>query len=591
MSLNSANGSAIVPEFREAFGCGLRRYQTVRTRFLFTVCAFLWIGISVYGSSTIDTGHPRLYFSTNDLASLRANRFQGTRKLIWGNLAQSADWCLTRDVRQNWIAPVSPDPRYENLYDRFYAIMADLAITEHLSFAYAFSGDARYGEAARQWVLASCRTWQHEAEAHPDSGKAYAVSRLLKGVAVGYDAVFHRFTMAERNEIRETLTRISRKYFDEWFNTTAISGPTYHTHHAIVEWGSFGVVALALLGEEAEAPKWLEATTRKFEQDLLSNGLAQDGAQIEGATFWASTMQYRLFFMDALRRVTGKDLFGRFADKMNPSLALASIACRKSPGLDEHNANVVLEPSYGQLDYYAPILLALAREYRRPLYQHLARWDKSLGRLQHTRYVTPHGEELLFELAGYAYLWCDDSVRDQADETKLSWHFPSVDEAYARASWKPGALLVGLRKGELVVHSGGYSVLVEPGMTNQPPGKIRDFIDDGRRAVLRYVSESTSFEIELDRKKELLLIHRTSPNSWRFWSQGEPKRHANQLQWEKGARLVIRKGELADWSPQGYTTELSVGNGLLPLDDPLKRAYPIGTVAPNMTGELLIEIR
>ena len=142
-----------------------------------------------------------VYFSTNDLASLRANRFQGTRKLIWGNLAQSADWCLTRDVRQNWIAPVSPDPRYENLYDRFYAIMADLAITEHLSFAYAFSGDARYGEAARQWVLASCRTWQHEADAHPDSGKAYAVSRLLKGVAVGYDAVFDYLTANVRDGI------------------------------------------------------------------------------------------------------------------------------------------------------------------------------------------------------------------------------------------------------------------------------------------------------------------------------------------------------------------------------------------------------
>ena len=79
--------------------------------------------------------------------------------------------------------------------------------------------------------------------------------------------------------------------------------------------------------------------------------------------------------MDALRRVTGKDLFKPFAKQMNADLALASIACRKPPGLNEHHANVVLEPSYGQLDYYAPILLALAREYRRPLYQQLAYGD------------------------------------------------------------------------------------------------------------------------------------------------------------------------------------------------------------------------
>src|SRR6185295_693289 len=142
-----------------------------------------------------------------------------------------------------------------------------------------------------------------------------------------------------------------------------------------------------------EARKWLEATTRKFEEHVLPNALAPDGAQTEGATFWASTMHYRLFFMDPLRRVTGNDLFKGFSKQMNADLALASIACRKRPGLDEHQANVVLEPSYGQLDYYAPILLALAREYRRPLYQQLAYWDQSLGSIQHTRYVTPHGEE------------------------------------------------------------------------------------------------------------------------------------------------------------------------------------------------------
>src|SRR4029077_17889397 len=103
---------------------------------------------------------------------------------LWTNLRDSAEACLKLAPRRPWIAPVQPDPVYENLYDRFYAIMGDLAITEHLAFAYAFSGEERYGEAARQWVLASCRAWKQEADGAPDGGKAYAVCRLLKCVAV-----------------------------------------------------------------------------------------------------------------------------------------------------------------------------------------------------------------------------------------------------------------------------------------------------------------------------------------------------------------------------------------------------------------------
>src|SRR5262249_52034435 len=160
----------------------------------------------------------------------------------------------------------------------------------------------------------------------------------------------------------------------------------------------------------------------------------------------------RLFFMDALRRVTGKDLFSKYRLVMSPDLALASIATHQWPNrFDEHQQNVVLSPAYGQLNYYAPVLLALAREYRIPTCQYLAQWDETLGAIQKTRYRTSHGEQLLFELGGYAYLWCDETTPTKPLEKRLSFHFPSVDEGYLRAGWKSDGLLAGVRKGELVV--------------------------------------------------------------------------------------------------------------------------------------------
>ena len=324
-------------------------------------------------------GHPRLYVTAAELPRLRELRAAGVHAMIWKNLIGSAEWCLTLRPRTHWIAPVAPDPGYENLYDRFYAIMKDLAVTEHLAFAYVLSEDARYGEAARRWTLASCRAWQREADGTPDGAKAYAVARLLKGIAVGYDLAFDRFDDAEKREVRTTLVRIGRLYFTGYFTTSTIAGPGFSTHHAAVEWGSFGVLALALLGDLPEADEWLKATIKKFDEHLLPKGLAADGAQIEGPTFWASTMHYRLFFLDPLRRVTGLDLFRKHERAMNADLALAAIAARKPLSYDQEHANVVLEPSYGQLDYYAAVLLYLAREYHRPTFQYLALWDGSLG--------------------------------------------------------------------------------------------------------------------------------------------------------------------------------------------------------------------
>ena len=543
--------------------------------------------------SAAEPAHPRLYFTAADLPRLRQLRGSGQHAVIWRNLQTSADWCLTLKPRQAWIAPVTSDPLHENLYDRFFAIMGDLAVTEHLAFAYAYSGDERYGEAASKWVLASCRAWKREADGQPDPSKAYAVTRLLKGVAVGYDLVHDRFTAAERQEVLQALVGISQKYYKGYFLTPEIAGPDFHTHHAIVEWASFGVVALALLGEAPEAKDWLEATEKKFEEHLLPMGLADDGAQTEGATFWASTLQYRLFFLDPLRRVTGRDLFSKHKKHMNADLALATIAAEQVAEHDYDHQTVVLEPSYGQLNYYAPVLLYLAREYRQPHYHYLALWDHSLGRMQQTRYITPHGERMLFELGGYAYAWYDPGVPARAQEKRLSYRFDSVDEAYLRASWQPNDLLAGVRHGELVVHAGGQPVFIEPLAWQEPPQPLRvqALEDDGTRALLRCTGrDGQSLTIELHRPGRLV-IRRRGVKEWQWWCQGKPVRTGNEVAWDKDVYLTVRAGTLSAWEPDGYAPKLAVGNGKLRLADPVPKTFPRATIAAPSEGEIVVEIQ
>jgi hypothetical protein len=541
------------------------------------------------------SAHPRLYFTAAELTALQAARSEGFRAVIWTHLMQSADWCLTRPLRKQWLAPVAPDPIYANLYDRFYAMMHDMAVMEHLAFAWAYGRDERHGKAAVDWALACCRVWRREADGQPDGSKAYAVTRLLKGLAVSYDLLHGRLSEAEREELRAAITSIGQAYCDGYFTTPSIKGPGFHTHHAIVEWASFGVAALAVLGEYPPAQDWLAATVTKFREHLLPLGIAPDGAQVEGATFWASTMQYRLAFMDALKRVTGEDLFTPFAERMDARLALASVAAPKTGGHDQDHETVVHEPSYGQINYYSPVLLALARFYRSPLCQHLALWDKTAGAVQQSRYITDTGEQLLFDWGGYAYAWYDPTVPAEVDpRAPLSFSFPSVNEAYLRASYEPGGIVAGLRRKAVVIHAGGRPVYADHYSGHQPPAAVSDLSlqDDGGQAILtcKGATDSgfTSQTLRLDRPDRLALIRdTTSEQAW--WCYGQPTRDGNALRWEDGTVLAVTHGTISSLDPEGYHDEKVVGMGLLRLKDPLPMAYPLVKARPQ-DGRLVLEI-
>jgi hypothetical protein len=295
--------------------------------------------------------HPRLYFTPEELARLREMRTQGGHARIWPNLAASADWCMAKTPRGDWIAPVEPDPIYLNLYDRFFAMMHDMAVMEHLAFAYAYSGERQYSDGARQWALSCCRIWQCEAEGEPDANKAYAVMRLLKGLAVSYDLLFHQFADDERDEVRGVLLEVGHKYYEWFLQNPGMAGPDHNKHHGSVEASSFGIAALSLLGEVPEASEWLDLMVRKHTEYLLPHALTPSGTQEQSSNYWASTMQYRLFFMDALRRVTGQDLFEEYAQFMEARIALAAVAGPYQGEYGEDQQSVLFGFSFGQLNY------------------------------------------------------------------------------------------------------------------------------------------------------------------------------------------------------------------------------------------------
>jgi hypothetical protein len=547
--------------------------------------------MSTLSLNTNAAEHPRLYFTPQEQARLRDLRSTGVHAHIWKNMAASADWCVTKTPRKKWIAPLADDPIYENLYDRFYGMMHDMAVMEHLAFTYAYSGDPRYFQAGRNWALSCARVWGKEAGSEPDSSKAYAVSRLLKGLAVSYDLLYDRLSEAERKELRGTMVRNMRKYY-QWYLQNPVMGTMEQgSHHATVETTSFGVLALALLGEEPEAKDWLELMVKKTEH-LMPKAIHPSGVHPEGQSFWASTMQYRLFFLDPLRRLTGRDLFKEFASNRDGRFAMAVVAAPRRGEYDEDHETALLQPSYAQLNYSSPVLLALARECRRPIYQHLALWDTTLGAINKSRYITRHREQMLFAFGGYAYAWYDPTVPPQIeDNLPLSFEFPELNEFALRASYELGAIAFAMDRGRVVIHAGGQAVFVESYEWTETPEPVKDvtLLDSKTNAVLRSAEQS----VELNRPRTLTLQRKTE-KELRFWCHGTPQRHGNSLRWPTGTTLTVLKGSIFSFAPHGYCANKVTGMGKLDLSpyDPAPMKHPLIVAKPSDKElEIRIETR
>jgi hypothetical protein len=524
-------------------------------------------------------GHPRLYFNAGELAMLRELRTKGVHQKIWRNMEDSAKECLTRPLRTQWIAPITPDPNYLNLYDRFYAMMADMAVMEHLAFAYAYSDDPAYFGKARLWLLSNARIWQNEAEGEPDQNKAYAVTRILKGLAICYDILYPQLDGKDRQEVRDTIVRIGDKYYEWYLHNPDMAGVKQNKHHGSVEAASFGIAGLALLGDYDNAQKWVELMIQKHKEFLLPKALTSDGDHEQTSNYWVSTMQYRIMFMDALRRVMGVDLFRAYEKYMDARIALATIVGERKAGFCGSNESVLFNPSYGQLDYWSPVLVFLAREYRHSTYQYLALRDQNLGLLQKTRYITPNDEQLFLCMGGYAYCWYDDSVPAQLEPNlPTSFIFPQTNEAYLRNSYNSGDIAAGIRRGHIIFHDGREPIVSEIWTDRQTvaqPGNIT-LTDDGNTATIvcgKDICEDFSEQRLAFKRPDKLLLERKTDKPLEFWSYELPVRDGNDLIWHNRYRLTVTNGTVSNCIPEGYEDAIVTGLGKLRCMDPAPKRY------------------
>ncbi|WP_053202659.1 hypothetical protein [Jiangella muralis] len=519
-------------------------------------------------------------------------------RVIDGLRADARAWA-GRPVDAEWIAPVADDPVYENLYDRFWAIMSDAAVLEQLALTAHLDGSEWVTDAAAARLVGTARRWRREAELAPDYGTAYATTRIVKALATGYDLLRDALPGPAADEVTGVLADCLRPLAADWFGRPPIRGPVgtgadrHSPHHSSVEWSAFGIGALALLDRLPEAAGWVAGAERQFRDHLLPGALAADGSAPEGMEFWASTVLSQVQFLDRLRDVTGRDLLTEHARTLDPTPGLAIYLPSRPATADGH-------PHYGPSTGLCAVLSALARERADPRLAAVAAREAAPGRLEVWPARTPRrGEQLRMAWSGYAALWHPGDTGDAPEPAALSWHSPALGEVHVRTGWGPDAVAVTVRRGKVTVWAGGECAFADltpetvvdveesrrtgSGVYRTEPGGLEPaalrVAEVGDAAVVTGTDAAGRplLRLTLDRRRRTVTVVRLDGAPRRWW-------------WGTPATPAVTVGTVTGVTPGGYRPDLRAGYGLQDVVETDPRAYPVAAVLAD-AGRIEVALR
>lgn len=399
---------------------------------------------------------PRLFHLAGDLAFHDACQDDPVRKLILRNI--QADCRAYETVIPPGcirLVPDSPHP-FHQLYITFYEAMRAAALIEQYAFAWKFTGNDRWLNAAKRWLNAAVG-WEHSnrIEEH-----FYSANRYMHAFAIALDLLDKELTVAENDRVTQRLIEIMQRW---WPKVDSDRHNPKAGHHPVVDNAHFGTAALALLGKTPQAAEWIAAVLDRFRVGLLPNGCGPDGAPYDGPSFWGGENMWRIQFMEALLNVTGIDLYREFPNVIFKPLHwlryhIAAPARIANVSYDAPNANILTGD--GQLQHISPILLKLAQLAGDKELRDFALADQRMGRI--FRYgdgVKNSAAECMVAWGPYAYMFYDPicSRWRRQKHLALARVFRGAtgrrDEAVMRTGWEQSAVVALIRGND---GSGGH---------------------------------------------------------------------------------------------------------------------------------------
>jgi hypothetical protein len=384
--------------------------------------------------------HPRVYLTAERLAALRGKLDQEPYVALLSQLTQVAD-----NLAQDGPPAYRADDRWsgeEQLYQREVGnVIPNLALT------YLLTGERKYLDAARSWMLASAGypTWG----LGQIDGMDLAAGHQLYGLALAYDWLYHDLDREALATARACLERRGQRMYEALLNGQVWWHDAYLQNHQWVDMTGLAAAGMALYGETEGVDGWMLLPLEKARITMAS--LGPDGASHEGVPYWSYGAEYLLKFMDLARELLGADLFKDNAwFEHTASFRLYAMLPRASWTRESDLMTFADGP---RSDWYGPdyMLRKLAAEYRDGHAQWLA---------EELRRADLCGDAAIF----LNLLWEDPSVPPLPPTDLPTFrHFDDQDIVYMRSSWAGDESVMAFKCGPFIGHHALARYSYDPG--------------------------------------------------------------------------------------------------------------------------------
>jgi Domain of unknown function (DUF4962)/Heparinase II/III-like protein len=255
--------------------------------------------------------HPRLFFREEDLPRFR-ELAEGPLAGVYKSIVGSADKLLANppDTTEPPKYPkevVRPSAEWKKMWwGNRVRMSAVVGGASTLGFAYRLTGDAKYGQAARDLLMAFAE-WDPKGSTNYRYNDEAAMPGLYYG-SRAYSWAWPMLSDADRAKVIGVMRVRGQDCFDSLRGRSHLWRP-YSSHHNRA-WHWLGEVAVAFHGDIPEAEQWLDyaMTVMYTAYPVWSD---EDGGWHEGMAYWSSYLSRFIYWTDVVRSAFGIDVFER----------------------------------------------------------------------------------------------------------------------------------------------------------------------------------------------------------------------------------------------------------------------------------------